>query len=80
MNHTYSQIECKTRLTILSSKDIMEDMEDNKNEALESVVLKVIPHDNETSKEILYDEANKKDNSPRQTPTEYKRGHITQDK
>jgi hypothetical protein len=33
----------------LSSKDIMEDMEDTENEALESVVPKVIPHDNETS-------------------------------
>jgi hypothetical protein len=40
-----------------SFKDIMEDMEDTKNEALESlpkVKKEQIPSDNETSKEILY--------------------------
>jgi hypothetical protein len=40
-----------------SFKNIMEDMEDTKNEALESlpkVKKEQIPSDNETSKEILY--------------------------
>jgi hypothetical protein len=40
-----------------SFKDIMEDIEDTKNEALESlpkVKKEQIPSDNETSKEILY--------------------------
>jgi hypothetical protein len=36
----------------LSSKDIMEDIEDTKNEALESVVPKVIRHDNAS---LLYE-------------------------
>ena len=41
-----------------SFKDIIEDMEDTKNNALETAVAKVkkeqIPSDNETTKEILY--------------------------
>jgi hypothetical protein len=41
-----------------SFKDIIEDMEDTKNNALETAVPKVkkeqIPSDNETTKEILY--------------------------
>ena len=41
-----------------SFKDIVEDMEDTKNKALESAVPKVkkqqIPNDDETTKEILY--------------------------